>query len=112
MMANLRSLYGAVDWLQIHTKLSTNPHPLWLGLFAHSRFDLDHSPKKTRSAVHQETKASARRQRGEAARTTAPVKTASCNASLSLYSRLVAWPSVATPTAKRSHHGMDNASSD
>jgi hypothetical protein len=22
------------------------PTPLWLGLFAHSRFDLDHSPKK------------------------------------------------------------------
>jgi hypothetical protein len=42
----------------------------------------------------------------------APVKAASCNASLSLYVRLVAWPSVATPTAKRSHHGMDNASSD
>ena len=49
---------------------------------------------------------------GEAPRTTAPVKAASCNASLSLYLQLVAWPSVATPTAKRSHHGMDNASSD
>ena len=76
------------------------------------RFDLDHSPKKTHSAVRQEPKPSVSPSTGDAARTAAPVKAVSCNASLSLYLRVVAWPSVATPTAKRSHHGMDNASSD
>jgi hypothetical protein len=106
MTADSRSpVYRAVGyWLPIHTKSICRSRI--------SHVDLDHSPKrdtlggpiKRRSPAH-------RRQRGEAARTTAPVKAASCNAFLSLYLRLLAWPSVATPTAKRSHHGMDNASS-